>query len=118
MELNVPEYSASRGARLEGILGRVSDAPLRDGNRLTLLKNGPDTYDDWLASIAGEDSEELLDVATDSARREVIRKEQAAEQVERNLERMSRERLLPDEKTLEKVSRYEAHLSRLMFNGD
>jgi cardiolipin synthase len=51
-ELTVPEYSASRGARLEGILGRVSDAPLRDGNRLALLKNGPDTYDDWLAAIA------------------------------------------------------------------
>jgi cardiolipin synthase A/B len=38
---------------LEGILGRVSDAPLREGNRLALLKNGPDTYDDWLAAIAG-----------------------------------------------------------------
>ena len=50
--LNIPEYVASRGARLEGILGRVSDAPLRDGNRLALLKNGPDTYDDWLAAIA------------------------------------------------------------------
>jgi cardiolipin synthase A/B len=50
--LAVPEYAASRGARLEGILGRVSDAPLRDGNRLALLKNGPDTYDDWLAAIA------------------------------------------------------------------
>ena len=51
-ELNVPEYAASRGARLEGILGRVSDAPLRGGNRIALLKNGPDTYDDWLAAIA------------------------------------------------------------------
>jgi len=51
-ELNVPEYAASRGVRLEGILGRVSDAPLRDGNRLALLKNGPDTYEDWLAAIA------------------------------------------------------------------
>ncbi len=51
-ELHVPEYAASRGARLEGILGRVSDAPLRDGNRLVLLKNGPDTYEDWLAAIA------------------------------------------------------------------
>ena len=70
-----------------------------------------------IATATGEDSEELLDVATDSARREVIRKEQAAEQVERNLERMSRERLLPDEKTLEKVSRYEAHLSRLLFKA-
>jgi cardiolipin synthase A/B len=52
-DLNVPEYATSRGARLEGILGRVSDAPLREGNRLALLKNGPDTYDDWLAAIAG-----------------------------------------------------------------
>jgi hypothetical protein len=51
-DLEVPEYAAARGARLEGILGRVSDAPLRDGNSIALLKNGPDTYDDWLAAIA------------------------------------------------------------------
>jgi cardiolipin synthase A/B len=51
-DLNAPEYAAARGARLEGILGRVSDAPLREGNRLALLKNGPDTYDDWLTAIA------------------------------------------------------------------
>jgi hypothetical protein len=30
---------------------------------------------------------------------------------------MSRERLLPDEKTLEKVARYEAHLSRLLHKA-
>ena len=42
-ELTIPEYAASRGARLEGILGRVSDAPLRDGNKVALLRNGPDT---------------------------------------------------------------------------
>jgi hypothetical protein len=70
-----------------------------------------------IASATDEDPGELLEVATDSARRDVIRKEQASEQVERDLERMSRERLLPDEKTLEKVSRYEAHLSRLMFKA-
>src|SRR5919112_136437 len=51
-EHTIPEYAASRGARLEGILGRVSDAPLRDGNKVALLRNGPDTYDDWLAAIA------------------------------------------------------------------
>jgi cardiolipin synthase A/B len=50
-DLKVPEYAASRGARLEGILGRVSDAPLREGNSIALLKNGPDTYDDWLQAI-------------------------------------------------------------------
>jgi cardiolipin synthase len=51
--LSIPDYVASRGARLEGILGRVSDAPLREDNSISLLKNGPDTYDDWLAAIAG-----------------------------------------------------------------
>jgi cardiolipin synthase A/B len=51
-DLPIPDYVASRGARLEGILGRVSDAPLRDGNRLALLENGPDTYEAWLAAIA------------------------------------------------------------------
>ena len=50
--LVIPDYAASRGARLEGILGRVSDAPLHPGNHLTLHKNGPDTYDDWLEAIS------------------------------------------------------------------
>jgi hypothetical protein len=54
----------------------------------------------------------LLELAPDAARRSIISQEQAAEQVERDLQRMSRERPLPDEKTLEKVARYEAHLSR------
>src|SRR5829696_8361250 len=49
--LSIPDYVASRGARLEGILGRVSDATLRGDNRISLLKNGPDTYDEWLAAI-------------------------------------------------------------------
>jgi hypothetical protein len=39
--LSIPDYVASRGARLEGILGRVSDAPLREGNRLALLNLEP-----------------------------------------------------------------------------
>ena len=30
---------------------------------------------------------------------------------------MSRERLLPPDKTLEKVARYEAHLSRLLYKA-
>jgi cardiolipin synthase A/B len=50
-EPTTPEYAAWRGARLEGILGRVSDAPLRNGNSIQLLKNGPDTYEDWLQAI-------------------------------------------------------------------
>ena len=39
------------------------------------------------------------------------------DRVEKDLERMSRERLLPDEKTLEKVTRYEAHLSRGLYKA-
>jgi cardiolipin synthase len=50
--LSIPEYAASRGPRLDRALARTSDAPLRGGNRLELLKNGPNTYDDWLAAIA------------------------------------------------------------------
>jgi hypothetical protein len=37
--------------------------------------------------------------------------------VERELKRMSRERLLPNEKILEKVARYEANLSRGLNNA-
>ena len=46
------ETSASRAGRLDVALARASDAPLREGNRLRLLKDGPDTYDDWLAEIS------------------------------------------------------------------
>jgi hypothetical protein len=42
---------------------------------------------------------------------------QEADKAERDLQRMSRERLLPDEKTLEKVARYEAHLSRQLYKA-
>src|SRR3712207_5212771 len=43
---------ASRGGRLDRALARTSDAPLREGNRLALLKDGPNTYDDWFAAIS------------------------------------------------------------------
>jgi hypothetical protein len=66
-----------------------------------------------VAKATDEDPDKLLEYATDAARRSVIGAEQATERVEQDLARMSRERLLPDEKALEKVARYEAHLSRL-----
>jgi hypothetical protein len=66
-----------------------------------------------IASAAKEDQEELIESATERARLDIISAKAAAERVEQDLARMSRERLLPDDKTLEKVSRYEAHLSRL-----
>lgn len=70
-----------------------------------------------VAQATDEDPEELLEVATSEAKRAIIGKEQAAEKVERDLAVMSRERLLPSDKTLEKVARYEAHLSRLLYKA-
>ena len=42
---------AQRTERLDKALERTSAAPLRTGNKLALLQNGPDTYDDWIAAI-------------------------------------------------------------------
>jgi hypothetical protein len=70
-----------------------------------------------MASEAGESPKELLEAATEKARLDVISAKQAVERVEKDLERMSRERLLPDEKTLEKVARYEAHLTRGLYKA-
>jgi hypothetical protein len=44
-------------------------------------------------------------------------KQQAAERVAHDLAKMSRERLLPRVETLEKVVRYEAHLSRQLYKA-
>jgi hypothetical protein len=74
-------------------------------------------YISAVAAVAGEEQEELLEAATESARLYVISAKAAVERVEQDLERMSRERLLPDEKTLEKVARYEAHLSRGLYKA-
>ena len=52
-----------------------------------------------------------------SAQWKAERSKLEAEKVERDLRNIARERLLPDDKILEKVSRYEAHLSRLMFKA-
>jgi hypothetical protein len=70
-----------------------------------------------IASAAGEDQEDLIEAATERARLDIISAKSAAERVERDLARMSRERLLPDDRTLEKVARYEAHLSRLFHKA-
>jgi hypothetical protein len=39
------------------------------------------------------------------------------EEVEREVSRKARERILPEDKTLEKISRYEAHLSRQFYHA-
>jgi cardiolipin synthase A/B len=42
-----------QGGRFQQAMWRTSDAPLRYGNEIGLLKNGPATYEDWLAAIGG-----------------------------------------------------------------
>jgi hypothetical protein len=70
-----------------------------------------------IAAHASLDPDELLEAATYEAdceaRHAAIRKEE----VEREISRKVRERILPDEKTLEKIVRYEAHLSRQLYHA-
>jgi hypothetical protein len=70
-----------------------------------------------LARTAREDPEELLEIATDRARSDSVSAKFKAEEVEVEIDVMRRERILPDEKTLEKISRYEAHLSRQLYHA-
>lgn len=70
-----------------------------------------------LAQAAGEDLEELLESASEVARLEVKRTKSRLDEVERDLRDMSRERLLPDEMSLQKIARYEAHLSRGLYQA-
>jgi hypothetical protein len=70
-----------------------------------------------VAQATDEGPEELLEAATRNARFKAERTKLEAERVEQDLRNMSRERLLPDEKTLEKVARYEAHLSRGLYKA-
>jgi cardiolipin synthase len=43
--------NGSWGEPLNRALGRASDASLRPGNRLTLLRNGPEAFEEWLDEI-------------------------------------------------------------------
>jgi hypothetical protein len=85
-------------------------------------------YKDWTAGLVraviekvaqatDEVPEELLEAATRDSRFKMERTKLEAEKVERDLRNMARERLLPDEKTLDKVARYEAHLSRGLYKA-
>jgi hypothetical protein len=69
-----------------------------------------------IARETNEDPAELLEVTT-AAKRAIIGKEQAAERVKQDLEKMSRERLLPRVEILEKVACYEAHLCRQLYKA-
>jgi hypothetical protein len=71
-------------------------------------------------AIAGHvslDPDDLLETATYQAGYEARSAAHKKEEAERAISRKARERILPDDKTLEKISRYEAHLSRQLYQA-
>jgi hypothetical protein len=70
-----------------------------------------------IAAHASLDPDELLEAATYEAGYEARHAAHKKEDMEREISRKVRERILPDEKTLEKISRYEAHLSRQLYHA-
>src|SRR5215204_4048602 len=109
-------------AEAEELLENLSVPGLKEGT-------SPEEFEGWTAGLLHraieqiassadrEGPEAVLEAALRSAEWKVKQAKQSAEEVERDLERMSRERLLPDETTLEKVARYEAHLSRGLYKA-
>src|SRR5215218_240223 len=61
--------------------------------------------------------EQLLEIVHIEARYEVVRLKGAAEKVQAQILKKRRERVLPDQADLQTVSRYEAHLSRQMYQA-
>ena len=70
-----------------------------------------------IARAANQDPERLLETATETARLDAVSSKMKAEEVEVEIDVMRRERILPDNKTLEKIARYEAHLSRQLYQA-
>jgi hypothetical protein len=56
-------------------------------------------------------------MAAYEARYEARKAVHAKEAMERDLSRMQKERILPDAGTLQKIARYEAHLSRQLYQA-
>jgi hypothetical protein len=70
-----------------------------------------------IAAHASLDPDDLLELATYEAGYQARSAAYRKEEVEQEISRMVRERILPDDKTLEKISRYEAHLSRQLYHA-
>jgi hypothetical protein len=67
-------------------------------------------------SVIGSE-EQLFELVHTEARYEVVRLEGAAEEVRAQILKKRRERVLPDQADLQRISRYEAHLSRQMYQA-
>lgn len=111
------------------------DVERAGGEELKNIKP-PDFLDDWesagsivwtgrllhkaIAAIAahvGQEPEELLQEARAVAERDIRLAEQARDRFRSDLIELRRERLLPDEGTLNKIVKYEAHLNRQFYQA-
>src|SRR5918994_2152511 len=70
-----------------------------------------------IASHVSLDPDDLLETATYQAGYEARSAAHKKEEMEREISRKSRERILPNEETLAKICRYEAHLSRQLYHA-
>jgi hypothetical protein len=70
-----------------------------------------------IAAHASLDPDDLLELATYKAGCEARSAAHKKEELEQEISRKARERILPDDKTLEKIGRYESHLSRQLYQA-
>jgi hypothetical protein len=70
-----------------------------------------------LAAAASVEPSELLEIAAYEAGYKARKAAHMKEAMERDVSRMERERILPDADTLQKIARYEAHLSRQLYQA-
>jgi hypothetical protein len=70
-----------------------------------------------IAAHTSLDPDELLEAATAEARFQAAIAAHRKEDMERELSREVVERVLPDDETLQKIARYEAHLSRQLYHA-
>ena len=70
-----------------------------------------------IASHVALDPDDLLERATYQAGYEARSAAHKKEEMEKEIARKARERILPDETTLQKISRYEGHLSRQLYQA-
>jgi hypothetical protein len=125
-DLQLPDKDERRNELTENLPGLPEDAYLSDvdytaGQLMELFE--------WLAlrertrdpHAPGEDSmtpgEWLLERMYTSARHERLMAEAKVEKVQKQLVEMRRGRILPLDSDLEKINRYEAHLSRQMYQA-
>ncbi|MGB6896546.1 MAG: hypothetical protein WBF37_11495 [Dehalococcoidia bacterium] len=98
------------------------DVPLPD----VLQEADWDAFDSWTAGLVREvidgiaahaETEDLLAAAVEQARTSVPIKKDQLNRLVAELDRMRRQRLLPDGETLQKLVRYEAHLNRQLYQA-